>query len=272
MNTFLDQMMRLKTALLWIPDMLLKLKMYYLVKPPETVKNDVKLRPVIHEYIRHLIFEELNKQNVERCIKMLRRINWHDPTISSYVIKCLSKAYLLRFPLIRCLADLLSGLSSYQEKAVTMVIDNVFEDIRAGLEIHSPKLAQRRIAMANPKLKLYKNLEQAKEAIKKLKEKLYPQLKELTNQSSTEETAKNLHPIPEDSEFDDADECKPVTKTKEDLEFEQLFEKMAQDSYQERLKEAIKPNTKDIPVPMMVKQQKSYEQISTTSIDHTVFH
>lgn len=57
-----------------------------------------------------------------------------------------------------------------------------------------------------PKLKLYKNLEQAKEAIKKLKEQLYPQLKELAYQVSTEET-KNLHPIPEDSEFDDAVSC-----------------------------------------------------------------
>ncbi|KAI8124085.1 hypothetical protein FF38_00192 [Lucilia cuprina] len=433
MNTFLDQMMRLKTATALDSRHAAQVEnVFYLVKPPETVKQDVVLRPVIHEYIRHLIFEELNKQNVERCIKMLRRINWHDSTISNYVIKCLSKAYLLRFPLIRCLADLLSGLSSYQEKAVTMVIDNVFEDIRAGLEIHSPKLAQRRIAMAKylgelynyklvestnilntlysiislgvsteegviseldppdslfrlklacvlldtcgpyftssaskqkldyflvffqhyywfkksnpifskvqdthdlfpilvdhmyrdclsnvrPKLKLYKNLEQAKEAIKKLQDKLYPQLKELTEQLNTEDSS-NLHPIPEDSEFDEAasddssseldrrprdergdeefndeddentedgtnqanttdwtenegmpeDDCKPVIRTKEDLEFEQMFEKMAQDSYQERLKETVKPNTKDIPVPMMVRNnKKSYEQISSASV------
>lgn len=64
------------------------------------------------------------------------------------------------------------------------------------------------------------------------------------------------------------DECKPVIRTKEDLEFEQMFEKMAQDSYQERLKETVKPNTKDIPVPMMVRNnKKSYEQISTVSVN-----
>lgn len=64
------------------------------------------------------------------------------------------------------------------------------------------------------------------------------------------------------------DECKPpVVKTKEDLEFEQMFEKMAQDSYQERLKETVKPNTKDIPVPMMVRNnKKSYEQISSPGL------
>lgn len=156
MNTFLDQMLRLKTATALDSRHAAQVEnVYYLVKPPETIKQDVVLRPPIHEYIRHLIFEELNKQNVERSIKILRRINWNDATVSSYVIKCLSKAYLLRFPLIRCLADLLSGLSSYQERAVTMVIDNVFEDIRAGLEIHSPKLAQRRIAMAKYLGELY---------------------------------------------------------------------------------------------------------------------
>ncbi|XP_039960408.1 regulator of nonsense transcripts 2 [Bactrocera tryoni] len=430
-NVFLDQMMRLKTATALDSRHAAQVEsVYYLVKPPDTVKQDAVVRPVIHEYIRHLIFEELCKQNVDRCIKMMRRINWDDPEVSNYAIKCMSKAYLLRFPLIRCLADLVSGLSSYQERAVTMVIDNVFEDIRAGLEIHSPKLAQRRIAMAKylgelynyklvestnilntlysiislgvsteegvyseldppdslfrlklacmlldtcgqyftssmsrkkldyflvffqhyywykkshpvfsrventadlfpilvdhmyrdcvanvrPKLKLYKNLDQAKEAIEKLKEELYPQLK--AGMQAQTETDTNLEPIREDSEFDDAlsddsssereprtrnhdacgdddpntedannanelanttdwteneymlEDCEPpvAERSKEDLEFEQMFEKMAADSYQERIKETVKPNTKDIPVPMMARtSKKSYEQITTAS-------
>lgn len=149
MNVFLDQMLRLKTATAMDSRHAAQIEsVYYLVKPPESSKKEAAPRPPMHEYIRHLIFEELCKQNVERCIKMLRRINWQDPDTSGYAIKCLSKAYLLRFPLVRCLADLVSGLSSYQPRAVTIVIDNVFEDIRAGLEIHSPRMAQRRIAMA----------------------------------------------------------------------------------------------------------------------------
>lgn len=60
------------------------------------------------------------------------------------------------------------------------------------------------LANVRPKLELYKNLEQAKEAIEKLKEKLYPQLKELTAQQQLDtEDTNSLHPIPEDSEFDD---------------------------------------------------------------------
>ncbi|XP_030378206.1 regulator of nonsense transcripts 2 isoform X2 [Scaptodrosophila lebanonensis] len=149
MNVFLDQMLRLKTATAMDSRHAAQIEsVYYLVKPPESSKREAAPRPPMYEYIRHLIFEELCKQNVERCIKMLRRINWTDPETCNYAIKCLSKAYLLRFPLIRCLADLVSGLSSYQPRAITIVIDNVFEDIRAGLEIHSPKMSQRRIAMA----------------------------------------------------------------------------------------------------------------------------
>lgn len=62
------------------------------------------------------------------------------------------------------------------------------------------------LANVRPKLKLFKNLEQAKEAIEKLREKLYPQLKELTAQQQQQQDAdeaNNLQPIPEDSEFDD---------------------------------------------------------------------
>lgn len=431
-NVFLDQMIRMKTNTALDSRHAAQVEsVYYLVKPPDSVKMEKKLRPPIHEYIRHLIFEELCKQNVDKCIKMMRRIQWDDPDVSNYAIKCLSKAYLLRFPLIRFLADLVSGLSSYQEKAVTMVIDNVFEDIRAGLEIHSPKLAQRRIAMAKylgelynykliesanvlntlysiislgvsteegvvspldppdslfrlklacvlldtcgqyftsalsrkkldyflvffqhyywfkksnpifskventsdlfpilvdhmyrdcltnvrPKLKLYKNLEKAKEAIENLKAELYPQLaaqannKEVGAGDRPTPLEPELDPIREDSEFDEAlsedssetdeenekkerrredeeeddasgldnanqnwmddqneDNAETVNeKSKEDLEFEQMFEKMAAESYHERLKEAIKPNTKDIPVPMMAKNsKKSYDQIQST--------
>jgi len=55
----------------------------------------------------------------------------------------------------------------------------------------------------------------------------------------------------------------PPEKSKEDLEFEHLYEKMTTDSYQERLKEPIKATAKDIPVPMMARlQKKSYEQIT----------
>ncbi|CAD7091220.1 unnamed protein product [Hermetia illucens] len=423
-NVYLEQMIRLKTVTALDSRHSAQIEsVYYLVKPPETVASVQKVRPPVHEYIRHLIFEELCKANVDKCIKLMRRLNWEDEDTFSYACKCLSKAYLLRFPLIRCLADLVSGLSSYQEKAVTRVIDTVFEDTRAGLEIHSPRLAQRRIAMAKylgelynyrliesanvlntlysiislgvsteegvyspldppdslfrlklgctlldtcgqyftsavsrkrldyflvffqhyywykksnpifsrdntsdlfpilvdhmykdcmstvrPKLKLFKNLAQAQEAIEKLKRELYPQL--FAQPSSHDgagdtEVENNLEAIREDSEFDemtedtseaiaddsddevrdrpdnedDNEDYRPespneqieespptLEKTQEDLEFEKMFEKMSTDSYQERLRDTVKPSTKDIPVPMMMKNsKKTYDQLQNSN-------
>lgn len=59
-------------------------------------------------------------------------------------------------------------------------------------------------------------------------------------------------------------EIEPVEKqrTREDLEFEQAFDKMFTDSYQERMRETVKASTKDIAVPMMTRTgKKTYDQI-----------
>lgn len=155
-SVYLEQMMRLKTATALDSRHVAQIEnSYYLVKPPEGQNTVQKIRPPMHQYIRHLIFKDLNKSNVDKVIKIMRRLNWDDKEINAYTIKCLSKAYNVRYHLIRCLADLVSGISSYQDKAMVKVIDTVFEDIRAGLEIHSPKLAQRRIAMAKYLGELY---------------------------------------------------------------------------------------------------------------------
>lgn len=156
-SVYLEQMMRLKKAMTLDTRHATQIEnCYYLVKPPEGgSKIKRKFRTPMQQYIRFLIFQELHKGNVEKIVKYLRRLNWEEPKDSEYVIKCLTKAYDFRWHLIRPLADVVSALSSYQERAVTRVIDSVFEDVRAGLEIHSPKLAQRRVAMAKYLGELY---------------------------------------------------------------------------------------------------------------------
>ncbi|KAG5683793.1 hypothetical protein PVAND_013057 [Polypedilum vanderplanki] len=414
-SALLEQMMRLKKAMTLDTRHATQIEnCYYLVKPPEGgIKVKQKIRTPIQMYIRYLIFEELHKGNVEKIVKYLRKLNWDDSEVSDYVIKCLTKAYTFRWHLIRSLADVVSALSSYQEKAVTRVIDGVFEDIRAGLEIHSPKLAQRRIAMAKylgelyiyrlvdsqnvfntlysiisygvtwnheifspvdppesmfrlklactmldtcgayfqslsskkkldcylvflqnyywfkkshpvfkstaesgdlfpfliehmykeclhnlrPKLKLYKSYEKAQEEIEKLKQQLYPNLGEgesdgkllntiIENESdytseAVMESDDEIKPRTEVDDFQEEDDNEEVKdeedensqmddvksqenkeKTEEDLQFEAMFDKMAADSYQERIKELPKVTTRDIPVPMSTKAiKKTYEQL-----------
>ncbi|XP_058812467.1 regulator of nonsense transcripts 2 [Topomyia yanbarensis] len=427
-NVYLEQMMRLKTNTTMDSRHAQQVETaYYLVKQPEGMRIQRKIRPLIHTYLRHLIFEELNKSNVDKMIKLLRRLNWEDRDTQDYAVKCLSKAYCIRYHLIRSLADLVSGLSSYQEKAVIKVIDAVFEDIRAGLEIHDTKLAQRRIAMAKylgelynyrlvesgnvlntlysiislgvsfsheipsevdppgslfrlklvcvlmdtcgqyftsassrkrmdyfliffqhyywfkksdpvftsdtnnelfpilidhmykecfknlrPKLKLFTTYDAAKDAVETLRKKLYPNLFNMKDDDD-----RSLKPIQEnesdkddtvtedctseafgDSEDDDdnpriqrdedeeamdddleedydgtneeldaLEKPSPPEKTIEDLEFEKEFERMATESFLERLKEPVKVNTKDIPVPMTTRSsgaKKTYEQLHET--------
>lgn len=56
-------------------------------------------------------------------------------------------------------------------------------------------------------------------------------------------------------------------KTLEDLEFEKEFERMATESYLERLKEPVKVTTKDIPVPITMRSsgtKKTYEQLQVS--------
>ncbi|EAT37393.1 AAEL010598-PA [Aedes aegypti] len=426
-NVYLEQMMRLKTNTTMDSRHAQQVETaYYLVKQPEGMRIQRKVRPLFHTYIRHLIFEELNKSNVDKMIKLLRRLDWEDRDIHDYAVKCLSKAYSIRYHLIRSLADLVSGLSSYQEKAVVKVIDAVFEDIRAGLEIHDTKLAQRRIAMAKylgelynyrlvesknvlntlysiislgvsashdtpsevdppgslfrlklvcvlldtcgqyftsassrkgldyfliffqnyywfkksdpiftsetnkdlfpilvdhmykecfknlrPKLKLLTSYEASKEAIENIAKKVYPQLfsprddderslktiqendtdkddtvtEDCTSEAFGDSEDDDENPRiqrgedddgMDDDVVDDDDEGDlnqdldplikpaPVEKTIEDLEFEKEFERMATDSFLERLKEPVKPNVKDIPVPITMRSsgaKKTYEQL-----------
>jgi regulator of nonsense transcripts 2 len=386
------------------------------VKPPEgQSKIRQKIRTPMQQYIRYLIFEELHKGNVEKIVKYLRRLDWDDQATSDYVIRCLTKAYTFRWHLIRSLADVVSALSSYQEKAMTRVIDGVFEDIRAGLEIHSPKLAQRRIAMAKylgelyiyrliesqsvfntlysiisygvtwnheiisivdppeslfrlklactlldtcgayfqsssskkkldffliflqnyywfkkshpvfaataesgdlfpfliehmykecfhnlrPKLKLFKSYEKSQEEVEKLQKQLYPNLgaedenKDALGTIMENESDYTTEAVLESDDDDDdedgemkaprseaeiqeddvdeisqnddlvaQDENIKPEKTEDDLMFEEMFDKMATDSYQERIKELPKVTTRDIPVPMSSKTvKKTYEQL-----------
>ncbi|XP_053664077.1 regulator of nonsense transcripts 2 [Anopheles marshallii] len=155
-NAFLEQMMRLKMNTTMQERYVQQVEnVYYLVKRPEGLKVARKERPLIHVYIRQLIFKELDKANVDKMIQLLRRLNWDDVGTFNYAVRCLSRAYNIRYHLIRSLADLLAGLNSYQERAVIHVIDTVLEDIRAGLEIHDNKLAQRRVAMVKYLGELY---------------------------------------------------------------------------------------------------------------------
>ena len=59
------------------------------------------------------------------------------------------------FLCLRCLANLLAGLVTYQEEVGTRVVDSVLEDIRLGMEVNLPKFNQRRVAQVKYLGELY---------------------------------------------------------------------------------------------------------------------
>lgn len=128
---------------------------FYYCNPPESKQIEKKVQVPIHEYIKKLLYKDLNKTNVEIVLRNVRKINWKDDELFSYTIKALTAAWNLRYNSIHCLANLVSGLASYYEEVGIQVVDGVIEDIRLGLELNLPKFNQRRISMVKYLGELY---------------------------------------------------------------------------------------------------------------------
>ncbi|RWS03575.1 regulator of nonsense transcripts-like protein [Dinothrombium tinctorium] len=144
----LDQMMR-KKALLPSDSKYITMieNAYYFANPPETQTLTKVERPPLHEYIRALLYKDLCKTNVEKILRQIRKLDWDDVEISTYCIKCFIAVWNVKFYYIRCVANVLAGLNSYQDWVIPRIIDGVLEDIRLGMEINHPKYNQRRISM-----------------------------------------------------------------------------------------------------------------------------
>ncbi|KAJ6219514.1 hypothetical protein RDWZM_005326 [Blomia tropicalis] len=149
-NHLLDQMMRHKNRMALDSRYAIMIEnAYYVVNPPEDklLSRNIPTKPPMHLFIEDLIYKELTKSTTSKVLMKLRKLNWKDPEISSYVVKCLSSVWNLKYTNILYLAHLLFGLYSYHEWVIPRVLDTVLEDIRLGLQINSIEFNQRRIAV-----------------------------------------------------------------------------------------------------------------------------
>lgn len=131
---------------------------YYQTVPVDTTSKSshIKIRPPLHQYIRHLLYVDLgNKGSTNRILKQLRKLNWKDPEVASYAIRCLTSAWKVKFPHIRTLAGVVAELTLYQEFVGLRVVDAVLEDVRWGLEFPISKFNQSRVSMAKYLAELY---------------------------------------------------------------------------------------------------------------------
>ncbi|KAA8525750.1 hypothetical protein F0562_007599 [Nyssa sinensis] len=117
---------------------------YYLCKPPERSARVSKVRPPLHQYIRKLLFSDLDKSSIEHVLRQLRKLPWSD--CEPYLLKCFMKVHKGKYGQIHLIASLTAGLSRYHDEFAVAVVDEVLEEIRLGLELNEYGMQQRRIA------------------------------------------------------------------------------------------------------------------------------
>ncbi|KAH7537348.1 hypothetical protein FEM48_Zijuj03G0083000 [Ziziphus jujuba var. spinosa] len=117
---------------------------YYLCKPPERSARVTKVRPPLHQYIRKLLFSDLDKSTIEHVLRQLRKLPWSE--CEPYLLKCFMKVHKGKYGQIHLIASLTAGLSRYHDEFAVAVVDEVLEEIRLGLELNDYGMQQRRIA------------------------------------------------------------------------------------------------------------------------------
>ncbi|XP_047940938.1 regulator of nonsense transcripts UPF2 [Salvia hispanica] len=145
MSNMLEILMRLKNVKNLDPrQSTLVENAYYLCKPPERSARVSKVRPPLHQYIRKLLFSDLDKSSIEHVLRQLRKLPWNE--CEEYLLKCFLKVHKGKYGQIHLIASLTAGLSRYHDDFAVAVVDEVLEEIRVGLELNEYGMEQQRIA------------------------------------------------------------------------------------------------------------------------------
>ncbi|KAF6041633.1 UPF2 [Bugula neritina] len=133
---YLEVMMRKKTALsLDIRYNTLIENAFYYCNPPSSQNLVRENRPPKHEYIRRLLYKDLNKLSTEKILRQMRKLDWKDPDLKDFATNSLT--------------------AIWNEDVVVQVVDGVLEFIRTDMEINFPKYNQRRVCMVKYLGELY---------------------------------------------------------------------------------------------------------------------
>lgn len=145
MSNMLEILMRLKNVKNLDPrHSTLVENAYYICKPPERSARVSKIRPPLYQYIRKLLFSDLDKSSLEYVLRQLRKLPWSE--CEPYLLKCFLKVHKGKYSQIHLIAILTAGLSRYHDEFAVAVVDEVLEEIRLGLELNDYTMQQRRIA------------------------------------------------------------------------------------------------------------------------------
>lgn len=77
----------------------------------------------ILQYIRKLLFSDLDKSSIEHVLRQLRKLPWNE--CEPYLLKCFMKVHKGKYGQIHLIASLTAGLSRYHDEFAVSVVDEV---------------------------------------------------------------------------------------------------------------------------------------------------
>ncbi|KAH8924908.1 ARM repeat-containing protein [Atractiella rhizophila] len=119
---------------------------YYQCDPPDRVVIPPKERTPMELFLRHLFFNVLTKKTIDSVIKTLRKMHWEDPKIFQLLVSHFTKVWKAKFSNIHLFAILLHDLSKFHPDFHVVVVDQVLENLKIGMEVNNFKYNQQRIA------------------------------------------------------------------------------------------------------------------------------
>ncbi|CAG7920039.1 unnamed protein product [Penicillium olsonii] len=147
MASFLETLSRKKAVqhLAQQERMVIENAIYY-VDPPPRPAIQQKERTPMEQYIRRLIYLDMNKRNYTKILKSIRKLHWEEREVVEILERVFSKPVKVKYGSIHLLAILVSALYRYHQEFVIGIVDNVLEQVTLGLEQNDFKFNQKRIA------------------------------------------------------------------------------------------------------------------------------
>ncbi|KAK9370483.1 armadillo-type protein [Lipomyces kononenkoae] len=119
---------------------------FYYVNPPERPAIVQKERSVVEQYVRKLVFMDLNKRTYHHVLKQFRKLHWEDPETVAAINKAFTKVWKVKYGNIHLMALIASCLMKYHQDFIVRLVDSTLEHIRVGLDLNMFKYNQQRIA------------------------------------------------------------------------------------------------------------------------------
>lgn len=78
---------------------------------------------IVLQYIKKLLFSDLDKSSIDRVLRQLRKLPWGE--CEAYLLKCFMKVHKGKYGQIHLIASLTAGLSRYHDDFAVAVVDEV---------------------------------------------------------------------------------------------------------------------------------------------------